>query len=100
MGDVDRQYGKLMTLRVFDQRRRMVKAERIAVEHRSVKRGWVMAFQIGGGVSDQGEAGGVRLGEAIESKRGNRAHDAIGGGAADTFARHTFAQARSEERRV
>ena len=53
-----------VALRVLHQGRRMIEAQRIAIEHRGEKRGRMMAFQISGGVGDQREAGGVRLRES------------------------------------
>src|SRR5271156_1326770 len=68
LGDVDRQHGQMMMLRVLDQGRRMIEAERITIEHRGIEGGRMMAFEIGGGVGDQRETGGVRFRKAVQRK--------------------------------
>ena len=51
-----------------------------------------MHLEVRARIRDQREAGGVRFGKAIQRKRGDRQHDAIGGVAGDAVLRHALAQ--------
>src|SRR5580692_3652349 len=67
-----------MRLRIVDQLRRGVKAHRLAVDERRREFGWVMAFEPGGDIREQGEAGGVRFGEAVLAEALDLLVDLIG----------------------
>jgi len=64
-------------LRVFDERRGVVKAHRLVVEERRVERGRIMHLQICAGIGQQRKARRVRFGEAVERKRGDRGDDPL-----------------------
>ena len=90
---VDRPEAHAVALRVLDQRRRVVEPHRLVVEERGIERAREVGLQIGAGVDDQREAGGVRLGEAVERERRDGQDDRVGGGAGDAVAGHALAQA-------
>ena len=58
-GDIDRLHFQAMALCVFNKRERLIKTHRLIVQHRSGERRQVMTFQIGAGISEQRETGGV-----------------------------------------
>ena len=64
-----------MALGVLDQSRGVVEAHRPGVQESGVEGGGVVASEVGAGIGDEREAGGVRLGEPVESKRGDRLDD-------------------------
>ncbi len=51
-----------------------------------------MALEVGAGIGQQGEAGGVRLGKTVEREGGDRLHDLILRRAGDAVALHAAAQ--------
>src|SRR4030095_10505932 len=63
---VDRMEADTATLRVLDERRRVIEPHRLVVEERRVERGWEMRFQIGARVGQQREAGRVRIGRVVQ----------------------------------
>ena len=69
---VDRREPHAVPLRVLDERRRVVEPHRLVVEQRRVERRRVVRLQVRARVDEQREAGGVRLGEAVERKRRDR----------------------------
>src|SRR5262245_16248675 len=90
--DVDWMETNAAALRVLDQRRRMVKPHWLIVEQRGVERRGKMRLEIGAGIGEQREAGGVRLGKPVEGKRCNRRDDLLRRLAGDPLARHPVAQ--------
>ena len=81
-----------MALRVFDERCRRVKAHGLIVEQRRGEGGEVVALQLGAGIGDQGEAGGVRFGKSIERERGDGQNDLFLRLRRDAVLRHAGAQ--------
>ena len=66
-----------MTLRVLDQRKRLIKTHRLIIQERGSESRQVMTFKISAGVSNQSKAGGVRFRKAVERKRGDRLHNLV-----------------------
>ena len=83
---VDRMEADAAALRVLDQRRRMVEPHRLVVEERRVERRRVMHLEIRARVGEQREAGGVRLGKAVQRERGDRRDDLLRRLAGDALA--------------
>ena len=80
---VDRMEPHAAALRVLDERGRVVEPHRLVVEERRVERRRVVHLEIRARVGEQREAGGVRLGKAVERERRDRRDDALGGLAGD-----------------
>src|SRR5271157_2830224 len=74
---VNRPHPEPMTLRVLHDHRWTVKAHRLIIQQGSGERGRVMTFEIGAGVGNEGEAGGVRLRKTVKGEGGDRLHDFV-----------------------
>src|SRR5579862_591969 len=81
-----------MALRVFYQRRWMIKTHRLIIEQSSRECSKVMAFQVGTGVSNQRETRGMGLWKSVKSERSNRLDDLLLCFSQDSIARHAGAQ--------
>ena len=81
-----------MSLRIFDQDSRRVKAHGLIVENGRGESGEEVAFQIGAGVGDQGKAGGVGFRKTVERERSDGLDDTILGFAGDAIFGHAGAQ--------
>src|SRR5271165_6240000 len=57
-----------MSLRIFHDGGWRIESHGLIVEQRSRESCEVMALEIGAGVGDKGEAGGMRLGKSVERK--------------------------------
>ncbi len=96
--DIDGEHAHAVPPGVLDQRRGVVEPHRPGVEERAQERRRVVRLEVGGGVGDEGEAGGVRLREAVERERGDPQHDVVGGLAGDPALGHPVAQLRLQLR--
>ncbi len=81
-----------MTLRVFDDRRGRIKSHRLIVEQRGGEGGQVVALQIGAGIGDEREAGGVRFGKSVEREGSDGENDFFLRFRRDAVVRHAGAQ--------
>ena len=81
-----------MALRVLHQRGGTVEAHGLIVEQGGGEGGQVMALEVGAGVGQQGEAGGVGFRKAIEREGGDGLHDLLLGLGSDAVAGHAGAQ--------
>jgi hypothetical protein len=75
--DIGRQDGDPVLARVADQLGGRVEAHGLAIDQRGGERGRVVVFQIGRGVDQQGETGGVRLGESVFAEPADLLKDAL-----------------------
>ncbi len=75
--DVHRPDLDAVALGVLDQGRRMVEAHGPGVQQPEIEGGGVVGLELGAGVGDQGEARGVRFGEAVEGEGGDALHDLL-----------------------
>ena len=57
-----------MSLRVLDNRKRLIKAHRLIVERSRSERRQVMTLQIRAGISEQRKTGGMRFGKSVKRK--------------------------------
>ena len=76
--DVDGQYGHPVPARVLYQLRGAVKSHGLAVQQAGEESRRVVALEPGGGVGQQGEAGGVGFGEAVAGKAPDLLEQAAG----------------------
>ena len=74
---IDRPHAQAVPLRVFHQRRRMIKSHGLIIEHRRGKRGEIVAFQIRAGIRDQRKTRRMRFGKSIQRERRDRLHDRV-----------------------
>ena len=81
-----------MTLRVLNDRERLIETHRLIVEGRRSERREVMTFQIRAGVSEQSKTGGVRFRKTIERKRRDLFDNLILCPANNSLLRHTAPQ--------
>ena len=89
---IDRRKPDPAPLRVLHQRGRLIEPHRLVVEQRRVERRRIVRLEIGTGIDQQGETGRMRFGKAVQRKRRDRQHDAIGHLAGDAVACHALAQ--------
>ncbi len=74
----DRRTDHAVAFAVFDQRRGAVKSHGLGVEHGAEVRGGIVAAQIGRGVGDERETGGVAFGETVFAEAANLFEDPFG----------------------
>ena len=75
--DVDRQNPQSMTLRIFNERERLVEAHRLVVENRGCECGQVITFEVGAGISNEGKTCRMRFRKTVKRKRTDRQHNVI-----------------------
>src|SRR5262249_38315458 len=75
--DIDRQDFEPMSLRVFDERERLIKTHRLVIENRGRERRQVITLQIRTRISNQREAGRMRLRKTVKRKRTDREDNLI-----------------------
>ena len=76
--DVERQHREPEAPRVVEHHARRVEAHGLVVEDAGVELGRVVRLEPGRGVADDGEAGGVRLVEAVGGEAAELAEDLVG----------------------
>ena len=60
-----------MTLRVLNDRERLIETHRLIVQRRRRERRQVMTFEIRAGISDERKAGRMRFGKSVKRERGD-----------------------------
>ena len=89
---VDRLHSQSMTLRVFHQRRRIVKTHGLVVQHGRRERRQIVALEIGAGIGNQREAGRVRFRKSIQREGRDRLNNLLLRIGANTVGSHSLAQ--------